>query len=52
MNFEQTVDYIINLRHRSDIKGLSRMRRFMELLGNPQDRLSYIHITGTNGKGS
>ena len=52
MNFEQTVDYIINLRHRSDIKGLNRMRRFMGLLGNPQDRLSYIHITGTNGKGS
>lgn len=52
MNFEQTVDYIINLRHRSDIKGLARMRRFMGLLGNPQDKLRYIHITGTNGKGS
>jgi len=52
MDFEQTVDYIINLRHRSDIKGLDRMRRFMGLLGNPQDKLSYIHITGTNGKGS
>lgn len=52
MNFEQTVDYIINLRHRSEIKGLNRMRRFMGLLGNPQDKLSYIHITGTNGKGS
>lgn len=52
MNFEQTVDYIINLRHRSDVKGLARMRRFMELLGNPQDKLRYIHITGTNGKGS
>ena len=52
MNFEETVDYIINTRHRSDIKGLARMRRFMELLGNPQDQLSYIHITGTNGKGS
>lgn len=52
MNFEETVDYIINTRHRSDIKGLSRMRRFMERLGNPQDKLSYVHITGTNGKGS
>ena len=52
MNFEETVDYIINTRHRSDIKGLARMRRFMELLGNPQDQLSYVHITGTNGKGS
>ena len=52
MNFEETVDYIINTRHRSDIKGLARLGRFMVLLGNPQDQLSYIHITGTNGKGS
>lgn len=52
MNFEETVEYILNIRHRSDIKGLARMRRFMGLLGNPQDTLSYIHITGTNGKGS
>lgn len=52
MNFEQTVDYILNIRHRSEHKGLDRMRRFMELLGNPQDQLQYVHITGTNGKGS
>ena len=52
MNFEQTVEYILNIRHRSDIKGLTRMRRFMALLGNPQDQLKYVHITGTNGKGS
>ncbi len=31
---------------------LDRMRRLAEALGNPQDRLRCIHITGTKGKGS
>lgn len=34
------------------VLGLDRMNRLMERLGNPQDRLSYIHVAGTNGKGS
>lgn len=32
--------------------GLGRMRRLLGLLGNPQDRLRYVHIAGTNGKGT
>lgn len=32
--------------------GLERMVKIMELLGNPQDKLKYIHVAGTNGKGS
>ncbi len=32
--------------------GLERMKKVMELLGNPQDKLNYIHVAGTNGKGS
>lgn len=31
---------------------LDRMRRFVDLLGNPQHRLDVIHVSGTNGKGS
>ena len=31
---------------------LARMRTLMHRLGDPQDRLRFIHITGTNGKGS
>jgi len=34
------------------ILGLERISRLMELLGNPQDELKYIHVAGTNGKGS
>lgn len=32
--------------------GLERMRDFMHALGDPQERLRYVHIAGTNGKGS
>jgi len=34
------------------ILGLDRMTRLMAGLGNPQDKLKYIHVAGTNGKGS
>ena len=32
--------------------GLERIAEVLEALGNPQDRLKYIHVAGTNGKGS
>ncbi len=32
--------------------GLRRAKYFMELLGNPQNKLRVIHIAGTSGKGS
>ena len=32
--------------------GLERMRDFMHALGDPQEKLRYVHIAGTNGKGS
>lgn len=32
--------------------GLERISAILELLGNPQDKLKYFHVAGTNGKGS
>jgi dihydrofolate synthase/folylpolyglutamate synthase len=32
--------------------GLENTRRLAELLGNPQRQLRFIHVAGTNGKGS
>jgi dihydrofolate synthase / folylpolyglutamate synthase len=32
--------------------GLSNMRRLLHALGNPEQSLSYLHVAGTNGKGS
>ncbi len=33
-------------------QGLQRIEALLSLLGNPQEQLNYIHIGGTNGKGS
>ena len=32
--------------------GLERTRELLERLGDPQDRLKFVHVAGTNGKGS
>ncbi len=52
MNYEEAMAYI----QRSGVSGirlgLSRMRELCRRLGDPQERLSFIHIAGTNGKGS
>jgi len=32
--------------------GLSNLKKFMQTLGNPQDKVKIIHVAGTNGKGS
>ena len=52
MAFEQTVDFLFNLRNRGSKLGLSRMERFADAAGNPEREFPAIHIAGTNGKGS
>jgi len=32
--------------------GLERMRELMDRMGNPQERIKFVHLAGTNGKGS
>ena len=32
--------------------GLERILSILDILGNPQDKLKCIHVSGTNGKGS
>ena len=36
----------------SGTAGLHRMKALCNVLGNPQDKLKFIHLAGTNGKGS
>ncbi|WCK53660.1 bifunctional folylpolyglutamate synthase/dihydrofolate synthase [Aneurinibacillus sp. Ricciae_BoGa-3] len=43
----------LNSLEKADIRpGLERMEYMMERLGHPERRLKFIHIAGTNGKGS
>ncbi|MBP7174933.1 MAG: bifunctional folylpolyglutamate synthase/dihydrofolate synthase [Thermoclostridium sp.] len=52
MDYQQAIDYIHSLEQFGSKPGLERIRALTQRLGNPQDRLKFIHIAGTNGKGS
>lgn len=49
---EEAISYIHSFFWKGSIPGLSRTQELLERLGNPQDKLKFIHIAGTNGKGS
>lgn len=46
------VAYINEPRWRSMSFGLERIEELLAKLGNPQDALRFVHVAGTNGKGS
>ncbi len=52
MTYKQALDYIYSRRKFQKSSGHERMKRLMELLGNVQSDLKFIHVAGTNGKGS
>ena len=52
MTYTEALAYIHAIDWRGSRPGLSRITELMALLGNPQDRLRFIHVAGTNGKGS
>lgn len=50
---EQVINELMTLHPKGFDMTLGRMRRLLEVLGNPQNRLPpVIHVAGTNGKGS
>ncbi|HHY76346.1 MAG TPA: bifunctional folylpolyglutamate synthase/dihydrofolate synthase [Firmicutes bacterium] len=50
--YEEALAWIHSTMRFGSKLGLDRVRRLAELLGNPERRSEYIHVTGTNGKGS
>lgn len=52
MNYEEARVYLEEASKYGSVLGLDNMRHLMKRLGNPQDSLKFIHISGTNGKGS
>ena len=52
MTYEEALEKIHSLLSLGSRPGLDRMRCLMDRLGNPQNNLCYIHVAGTNGKGS
>lgn len=52
MTYEQAIEYIHGLYWRGSKLGLTRTVELCRLLGDPQKKLKFIHVAGTNGKGS
>lgn len=52
MNYTQALEYIHSVNWTFCKPGLERIRALCAALGNPQDDLRFIHVAGTNGKGS
>lgn len=52
MNYEEAKAYLDDAARYGSVLGLDTMKELLKRLGNPQDDLKFIHIGGTNGKGS
>ena len=52
MTYQEALTYIHSISWRGSKPGLERISGMMEQLGNVQEDLKFIHIAGTNGKGS
>jgi len=52
MDYTQTLEYIHSVKWQGSKPGLERTRELLGKLGNPEKSLRFVHIAGTNGKGS
>ena len=52
MKYQEALEYIDSLKKYGIVPGLDSIRELCRRLGDPQDRLQFVHIAGTNGKGS
>ena len=52
MMLDEVLAYIHKVDWRGSVPGLSRIDTLLGLLGHPERHVKYIHVAGTNGKGS
>ncbi len=52
MSYESTLAYIGSAKWQRSKPGLERTRELLRCLGNPEKQLKFVHVAGTNGKGS
>lgn len=52
MNYQESENFIHSFRRFTKEPGLKGIRTLLSFLGDPQKKLRFIHIAGTNGKGS
>ena len=52
MNYNECIYYLEKEVGFGSVPGLERIQALCDKLGNPEQKLSVIHVAGTNGKGS
>ena len=52
INAQEVISCLYSLPHLHPKNDLSFIKKILAKLGNPQDQVKTVHITGTNGKGS
>ena len=52
MTYSETIQFLYGLRMFGAKFGLENTLKLAALVGNPQNQLRFIHVAGTNGKGS
>ncbi len=52
MNIQDALSYIHKKSYLGSKPGLSRTLTLLEKIGNPHKKLKFVHVAGTNGKGS
>ena len=52
MTYPEAVEFMQSTRFLGSVPGLSRLQALLARLGNPERQCRFIHVAGTNGKGS
>jgi dihydrofolate synthase/folylpolyglutamate synthase len=52
MTYEDALEYIHGTRKLGWKLGLENIKTLLGMLGSPHEKLKYVHVAGTNGKGS
>ena len=52
MTYQEAVEFITAANAKGSCPGLERIEELMSRLGDPQAAMRFVHVTGTNGKGS
>lgn len=52
MTGQEAIAYIHSFHWEKHTPGLARIRTLLRALGDPQKRMRFVHVAGTNGKGS
>ena len=52
MNYSEAIKYIESVSWKGSVPGLERIGELCERLGHPERKTKFIHVAGTNGKGS